>query len=92
VNKVIYRVYNGGLNTAFFCSSIPSSNPVLTEEWVAENGVATTSGIIKVVTTQQTTSTYKHTIKLFNTTFKKGIRTYSPAPGADYEFGELITN
>lgn len=91
-NKVVYRVYNGSLNANFFCSSIPPSSPTLTEEWVAQNGVASTSGIIKVETTQETPTTYKHVIKLYNTTFKKGIATYNPAPNADYTFGELITN
>jgi len=91
-NKVTYRVYNGSLNTNFFCSAIPPTSPTLTEEWIAENGVTDTSGIIKVETTQETPTTYKHVIKLYNTTFKKGIKTYSPAPGADYTFGELITD
>lgn len=91
-NQVIYRVYSGNLNTNFFCSAITPTTPTLTEEWVAENGVVGTSGIIKVETTQETATTYKHVIKLFNTTFKKGVKTYSPAPAADYTFGELITN
>lgn len=91
-NKVSYRLYSGSLNANFFCSAIPPTSPTLTEEWLAEDGVAATSGIIKVETTQETPTTYKHVIKLYNTTFKKGVQTYSPAPGADYTFGELITN
>lgn len=91
-NKVTYRVYNGSLNTSFFCSSIPPTSPTLTEEWVAEDGVTATSGIIKVETTVDSPTTYKHVITLNNTTFKKGVQTYSPAPGSDYFFGELITN
>lgn len=91
-NKVIYRVYNGSLNNNFFCSAIPPTSPTLTEEWVAEDGVAVTSGIIKVETTQETLTTYKHVIKLYNTTFKKGVQSYNPTPGADFLFGELITD
>ncbi|MES2811548.1 MAG: hypothetical protein V4670_03675 [Bacteroidota bacterium] len=91
-NKVVYRLYNGNLNANFFCSAIPPSNPTLTEEWVAENGVADTSGIIKVETTQETPTTYKHVIKLYNTNFKKGVSVYNPTPGDDYTFGELITD
>lgn len=91
-NQVTYRVYNGSLNSNYFCAAITPSTPTLTEEWIAENGVVGTSGIIKVETTQETATTYKHIIKLFNTTFKKGIQTYSPAPDADYTFGEIITN
>lgn len=91
-NKVTYRVYNGSLNTNFFCSAIPPTSPTLTEEWIAEDGVTSTSGIIKVETTVDSPTTYKHVIKLYNTTFKKGVKTYSPAPGDDYIFGEWITN
>ncbi|MBP9792593.1 MAG: hypothetical protein KBC56_01180 [Flavobacterium sp.] len=91
-NKVTYRVYNGSLNTNFFCSAIPPTSPTLTEEWIAEDGVTSTSGIIKVETTVDSPTTYKHVIKLYNTTFKKGVKTYSPAPNADYTFGEWITN
>ncbi|WP_235827833.1 hypothetical protein [Flavobacterium amnicola] len=91
-NKVTYRVYSGSLNNNFFCTAIPPTSPSLTEEWIAENGVAATSGIIKVETTQESPTTYKHVIKLYNTTFTKGVQTYSPAPGADYTFGEWITN
>ncbi len=40
-NKVIYRVYNGGLNGNFFCSAITPSTPTLTEEWIADSGVIT---------------------------------------------------
>lgn len=90
-NKVIYRVYSGSVNSNFFCAAITPSSPTLTEEWVAQDGVASTSGIIKVETVQ-TGSQYTHTIKLYNTTFKKGILTYSPAPNADYTFGDYITN
>jgi len=91
-NKVTYRLYTGSLNTNFFCNAIPPTSPTMTEEWVAQDGVALTSGIIKVETTLETPTTYKHIIKLYNTTFKKGVQTYSPAPDADYTFGELITN
>ena len=90
-NKVVYRIYNGSLNSNFFCAAIPPSTPSITEEWIAQNGVSTTSGIIKVETVLSGTQ-YKHTIKLYNTTFKKGINDYNPAPNADYTFGELITN
>lgn len=90
VNKVVYRVYNGSLNNNFFCASIPPSNPSLTEEWVAQNGVQATSGEIRVVSTQSGSS-YIHTIKLFNTTFKKGTFEYSPS-ATEYTFGTYVTN
>ena len=91
-NKVIYRVYSGGLNQNFFCSSITPSTPSLSEEWVADNGVADTSGIIKVVTEATTDpNTFKHTIYLYKTTFRKGIYYYSPNPEGDYKFGTYFT-
>ncbi|MDI9310755.1 MAG: hypothetical protein QM535_11110 [Limnohabitans sp.] len=90
-NKVIYRVYNGSLNSNFFCSAITPSTPSLTEEWIAQDGVAVTSGEIRVETVQSG-SQYKHTIKLYNTTFKKGVLEYNPAPNAEYVFGDYLTN
>lgn len=89
-NKVVYRVYNGGLNANFFCSAITPATPTLTEEWVAEDGVAGVSGIITVDTEATANpSIFKHTIKLYKTTFKKGIGEYSPNPDGDYLFGEF---
>lgn len=89
-NKVTYRVYSGDLNNNFFCQAIPPSSPTLTEEWVAQDGVTNVSGIIVVETTQQTASTYRHIIKLKNTTFKKGVLSYSPSANGEYTFGEII--
>jgi hypothetical protein len=89
-NKITYRVYSGDLNSNFFCQAIPPSSPTLTEEWTAQDGVTDISGIIVVETTQQTTTTYRHVIKLRKTVFKKGVLTYSPNPDGDYNFGEII--
>lgn len=91
-NKVVYRVYSGGVNFNFFCSSIPPANPTLTEEWIAKDGEAATSGIIRVVTEATVDpNTFKHTISLYKTTFTKGIKYYSPNPDGDYEFGVYYT-
>jgi hypothetical protein len=90
-NKVIYRVYNGSLNANFFCSSITPTSPLLSEEWIAENGIDSTSGIIKVETVALDLTTYEHTIKLYKTNFKNGIKQYSPAPNGDYIFGTYRT-
>ena len=92
-NKVIYRVYSGNLSNTFFCSSITPTTPSLQEEWIADNGVLNTSGIIKVTTVATTNPTgFRHTVVLNKTTFKNGILTYSPAPNGDYIFGDVITN
>lgn len=92
-NRVVYRVYSGGLNEEFFCSSIPPSNPTLSEEWIADSGETNVSGIIKVKTEATIDpNTFKHTIYLFNTTFRRGVKYYSPKPGEDYEFGVYYTS
>lgn len=92
-NKVVYRVYSGGLNANYFCSAITPATPTLTEEWAAEDGIAATSGIITVDTeTTIDPNVFKHTIKLYKTTFKKGIYKYSPAPDGYYTFGIYYTN
>ncbi len=91
-NKVVYRVYNGGLNENFFCSAITPSSPTLTEEWIADSGVNSVSGIIRVVTeTTSVPNQYKHTISLYKTTFRKGFQYYSPNPNGDYVFGVYYT-
>jgi hypothetical protein len=90
-NKVLYRIYNGSLNTNFFCSAIIPSSPTLTEEWIAENGVLGTSGEIRVETVAMGAQ-FKHTITLYKTTFKKGVLTYIFPTNDNFVFGEYITN
>ncbi len=94
-NKVIYRVYSGGLNQAYFCSAITPSTPTLTEEWIADNGVDNVSGIIKVVTEATSDpNKFKHTIYLYKTTFRKGFQYYNPSvniPDGNYLFGIYYT-
>ena len=90
-NKVVYRVYNGSLNTNFFCAAITPTTPTLTEEWIAEDGVAATSGIISVETVAIDATHFKHTITLYKTTFKKGILTYIYPTSDNFVFGEYIT-
>lgn len=89
-NKIIYRVYNGSLNTNFFCAAITPSTPTLTKEWIAEDGVAGTSGIISVETVA-VGATFKHTITLYKTTFKNGIQTYIYPTNDNFVFGDYIT-
>lgn len=92
-NRIVYRVYSGGLNDDFFCSAITPSNPTLTEEWNADNGETDVKGIIKVVTEAAVApNTFKHTIFLYKTTFRRGVKYYSPNPDGDYEFGVYYTS
>jgi hypothetical protein len=90
-NRVIYRVYTGNLSQDYFCSSILPTTPSVTEEWVAESGLTTVSGLIKVETVAQASTpvTYKHTISLFKTTFRKGTSSYSLPD--NYVFGTIVT-
>jgi hypothetical protein len=90
-NKVVYRLYNGSLNTEFFCATFQPVAPVLTQEWIALEGVENTSGLIKVETVALDANNFEHTIKLFKTTFKRGIGTFSPAPEGDYLFAKYTT-
>jgi hypothetical protein len=90
-NKVTYRSYNGNLNIDFFCASVTPASPLLTQEWITDDGVAGTSGIIRVETEALNTSTFKHTIKLYKTTFKNGIKAFSPNPDGEYIFGTYTT-
>ncbi|WP_395058254.1 hypothetical protein [Flavobacterium sp.] len=90
-NKVVYRVYNGSLNTNFFCAAITPSTPTLTEEWIAQDGVTGTSGIISVETVALDATHFKHTITLYKTTFKKGVLTYIYPTNDNFVFGEYIT-
>ena len=90
-NKVVYRVYSGSLNTNFFCAAITPSTPTLTEEWIAQDGVAGTSGIISVETVAVDATHFKHTITLYKTTFKKGVLTYTYPTSDNFVFGEYIT-
>jgi hypothetical protein len=93
-NKVYYRVFNGNLNIDFFCAISQPALPTLKEEWIAVNGVNAVSGIIRVETTASGTSpqVFTHTIKLYKTTFKNGIKEFSPNPTGDYVFGTYITS
>ena len=90
-NKVVYRVYNGGLNANFFCAAITPATPTLTEEWVAQDGIAATSGIISVETVAIDATHFKHTITLYKTTFKKGILTYIYPTSDNFVFGDYVT-
>jgi hypothetical protein len=89
-NKVVYRVYSGSLNSAFFCAAITPSVPTLTEEWVAQDGIAATSGEIRVETVAFGAQ-FKHTITLYKTTFKKGVLTYIYSTSDNFVFGEYTT-
>ncbi len=71
VNKLLFKVYTGSaLNDSYFCTATPPTTAVLKETWAGVAGVANTSGIIEVTTTTDVANTFKHTIRLRNTTLQ----------------------
>ncbi|MES2747920.1 MAG: hypothetical protein V4648_06060 [Bacteroidota bacterium] len=88
-NKVTYKLFTSALNASYFCTTPTPATPVLDQEWNAVDGVTNVSGIIEVITTTETASTYRHFIHLKNVTFKKGNSTFYL--GDDYLYGSFVT-
>jgi hypothetical protein len=89
-NKVTYKLFTSGLNTNYFCTTPTPTTPILNEEWKAQDGVLNVSGVIEVVTTTETATSYRHTIRLKKVTFQKGTSTFYL--GDDYLYGSFVTN
>lgn len=89
-NKVTYKLFETSLNAGYFCTTPTPSTPILQEEWNAQDGVLNVSGVIEVVTTTETASSYRHTIRLKKVTFQKGTSTFYL--GDDYLYGSFVTN
>src|SRR5436189_3499527 len=49
--KVLLRSFNATVTDSYFCSVIPPSTPMVTEEWNAIPGVPGQSGYIEITTT-----------------------------------------
>lgn len=85
-NRIIYKVFDGNISGAYFCSTIPQTTPNVIEEWYAENGEEGLSGKIEVETQavyDQVTSEltgYLHSITL------KKVRFYNA--NSDFYFEE----
>lgn len=90
-NRVVYRSYDGDVETDNICGTIPPANPSVIEEWTA------TSGIIEIITTATKTANsnleggeritgYKHAIVFRNITFEKptGTQVYETFLFGDY--------
>ncbi|MGV3696476.1 hypothetical protein [Flavobacterium sp.] len=88
-NKLSYKLFNNSITNTYFCAATTPATPVLSQEWVAVEGIAATSGIIEVTTTTLGTG-FQHTIHLKRVTLKKGNSTFSL--GDDYIFGSFVTN
>jgi hypothetical protein len=89
-NKVTYKLFTSGLSPSYFCVTPSPATPVLNQEWNAIDGVANVSGIIEVITTTESATSYRHFIHLKKVTFKKGNSTFTL--GDDYLYGSFVTN
>lgn len=88
-NKLVYRLFTNGVVTPnYFCTTPVPTVPAISQEWIAEAGVATVKGIIEVTTTNVLT-TYTHHIVLKKVTFVKGNNNFTL--GDSYVLGDLIT-
>lgn len=90
-NRLVYRLFETALTTAnqdYFCSGTLPSAPAVDQEWLAQDGIADTSGIIEVVTTTNG-SGYLHTITLKAVTFQNGSNTFYL--GNSIVIGNLLT-
>lgn len=88
-NKVKYKLFTSGLSPSYFCVTPTPSTPVLNQEWNAIDGVANVSGIIEVITTTESATSYRHFIHLKKVIFKKGNSTFTL--GDDYLYGSFVT-
>jgi hypothetical protein len=89
-NKVTYKLFTSALNSSYFCASPTPATPIVNQEWIAVDGISTISGIIEVITTTETVTSYRHTIHLKKVTFKKGNSTFYL--GDDYIYGSFVTS
>lgn len=74
-NRVIYRAFNDNVPSSYFCSTLPPSSPVVTDERIASEGIDGVSGLIEITTTQiinpttQAVTGYNHFVVFKNITF-----------------------
>lgn len=90
-NRVLYRFYNGAVNSSTICETIPPATPIVMDQWTTSGGkivINTTAVKTTDATTGKTTITgYKHNITFKNVTFDKGNgkkQVYETFPFGDY--------
>lgn len=75
-NKVLYRLYNGSLNTNVICNTIPPATPTVSAEWNALSGTIEISTFVNKQVNETTNASeitgYTHTIVLRNVNFDTG--------------------
>jgi hypothetical protein len=73
---------------------LPPATPAVVDEWFASDGIAGTSGLIQVTTTQIINPTtnaltgYNHYVVFKNITFSNGINTFTYE---NYVYGNFVT-
>lgn len=88
-NKLVYRLFTNGIVTpSYFCNTTIPTTLAISQEWIAEAGVANVKGTIEVTTTN-VLNTYTHHIVLKKVTFVKGNNNFTL--GDSYVLGDLIT-
>ncbi len=88
-NKLVYRLFTNGIVTpSYFCNTTIPTTPAISQEWIAEAGVANIKGTIEVTTTN-VLNTYTHHIVLKKVTFVKGNNNFTL--GNSYVLGDLTT-
>ena len=88
-NKLVYRLFTNGIVTpSYFCNTTIPTTPAISQEWIAEAGVANIKGTIEVTTTN-VLNTYTHHIVLKKVTFVKGNNNFTL--GDSYVLGDLTT-
>jgi hypothetical protein len=74
-NRVIYRAFSENVTSFYFCSALPPSSPMVTDERIASDGIDGVSGLIEITTTQiinpttQAVTGYNHLVIFKNITF-----------------------
>lgn len=87
-NLLTYSLFSGAISNEYFCSTTTPATPTRLENWTGLNGIANSSGIIEVVTTELGIQ-FKHTVLLKKVTLKKGSSDFYL--GDSYELGSFIT-
>ena len=93
-NQVTYRLFNSIISNTYFCGTLPPATPTVVDEWFASDGIAGTSGLIQVTTTQIINPTtnaltgYNHYVVFKNITFSNGINTFTYE---NYVYGNFVT-
>jgi hypothetical protein len=64
-SQLTYRIFNGNVDTGYFCDAIPPANPSVLEDVIAESGDV----LITTVQDENDTTRFEHTIRLSEVSF-----------------------